>query len=94
MLAKPQGFALDHEGQAGVDGSQPGSLVLAQQARVLGGVPRRVELPPERGRVREGGLELLTGPSERACPFLGELVVDPPVRVLEPAHRTRATASA
>ena len=94
MLAKPQGFALDHEGQPGVDGSHPGALVLTQQARVLVGIPGRVEPPSERGRVREGGLEPLTGPPERACPFLGELVVDPPVRVLEPTHRMRATASA
>ena len=94
MLAKPERFALDHEGQPGVDGSHPGALVLAQQARVLVGIPGRVELPSERGRVCERSLEPLTGPPERACPFLGELVVDPPVRVLEPTHRMRATASA
>jgi len=94
MLAKPERFALDHEGQPGVDGSPPGALVLAQQARVLAGVTGRVELPSERGHVREGGLEPLTRPPERARPFLGDLVVDPSVRVLETTHRTRATASA
>jgi len=94
MLTQAERFALDHEGQAGVDGSQARALVLAEEARVLARIRRRVELPAEGGHVCERRLQTLTGAAERRRFFLSDLGVDSPVRLLKPRHRRRATASA
>ena len=61
MIAKPERFALDHEGQTGVDGSHSRALVLAEEARALGGIRGVVKAPPEECRVRQGRLEALAG---------------------------------
>jgi len=87
-------FALDHEGEAGVQGAQPRALVLAEEARVIGGIRAGVELPAECSDLRERRLEPLAGAAERRRLLLRDLGVDSPVRVLKPAHRSRATASA
>jgi len=94
VVAQAERLALDHESQAGVDGAHARALVLAEETRVLGGIRGGVEAPAERCDVLERGLETLAGAAERRRLFLGDLGVDPPVRVPEPAHLRRAIASA
>ena len=94
VVTQAERFALDHEGQTGVEGSHSRALVLAEKARVLVRIGGRVELPAEGGYVSERRLEPLTGAAERRCLFLSNLGVDAPVRILKPRHRRRATASA
>jgi hypothetical protein len=94
VVAQTERFALDHENQAGLDGSQTRALVLAEKAHALVRIRGGVELPAEGGHVRERRLETLTGAAERRRLFLGDLGVDSPVRLLKSRHRIRATASA
>jgi hypothetical protein len=94
VVPKPDGFALDQEGETGVDGADSGTLVVAEQAFLLLHIRGRVEPPAELPRVGEGGLESLAGAAEGRRLLLRDLGGDPPVGILEPSHRKRATASA
>jgi len=93
-MPEPERFALDQEGQTGVDGADSRALVLAEKPCQLFGIRGGVELPAKGHDVRERRLESLAGAAERRRLLLSDLGVDPPVRILEPSHRRRATASA
>jgi hypothetical protein len=93
MVAKAESLALDQERRPGVDRPKPRALVFAEQASLTLDAGRGREPAAELGRVGERGLEPLPGAPEGRCPFLSELGVDSPVRIVESAHRQRATAS-
>ena len=92
-MAKADRFALDQEGQARVVRADPRGLVFAQEPRFRVTIGRGVEPTADCRDVSVGRLEPLARPPERRRLFLGDLGVDPPMRLVQARHRVRAIAS-
>src|SRR5262249_12713606 len=93
VLAKPERFALNQEGQPRVVRADARGLVLAEEPRFRVPIRCGVEPAADRRDVGQGLLEPLAGPSEGHRLFLRDLLVDSTVGRVGAGHRLRAIAS-